>query len=117
MTHYRFDSVHVVRIVPFGVQTGVSLGFDSRGTVTEETYDATGAAAGAADDPVRADVRGAPGDGGTMAQRGRAAAGGRRLIGDAARVSLATARISSADGTAQRSSWGGAAYFGGSPVE
>ena len=43
VSHYRFDSVHVVRIVPFGVQTGVSLGFDSRGTVTEETYDATGA--------------------------------------------------------------------------
>ena len=43
LEHYRFDSVHVVRIVPFGVQTGVSLGFDSRGAVTEETYDATGA--------------------------------------------------------------------------
>jgi Na+-translocating ferredoxin:NAD+ oxidoreductase RnfD subunit len=43
VAHYRFDSVHVVRIVPFGVQTGVSLGFDSRGTVTEETYDAAGA--------------------------------------------------------------------------
>ena len=43
VSHYRFDSVHVVRIVPFGVQTGVSLGFDSRGTVTEETYDAAGA--------------------------------------------------------------------------
>ncbi len=40
--HYHFDSVRVVRIVPFGVQTGVSLGFDSRGTVTEETYDAGG---------------------------------------------------------------------------
>ena len=46
LDHYRFDSVHVVRIVPFGVQTGVSLGFDSRGTVTEETYDANGALLG-----------------------------------------------------------------------
>jgi hypothetical protein len=41
--HYAFDDVNVVLIVPFGVQTGTSLGFESRGTVTEETYDATGA--------------------------------------------------------------------------
>jgi hypothetical protein len=40
--HYRFDSVRVELIVPFGVQTGVSLGFVSRGTVVEETYDAGG---------------------------------------------------------------------------
>jgi Na+-translocating ferredoxin:NAD+ oxidoreductase RnfD subunit len=39
---YAFDSVHVTLLVPFGVQTGLSLGFDSRGTVTEETYDSTG---------------------------------------------------------------------------
>ena len=43
VAHYRFDSVKVTLIVPFGVQTGVSLGFDARGTVTEETYDAGGA--------------------------------------------------------------------------
>ena len=43
IAHYRFDGVRVILIVPFGVQTGVSLGFESRGTVTEETYDATGA--------------------------------------------------------------------------
>ena len=42
VAHYQFDTVNVVKIVPFGVQTGVSLGFDSRGTVTEETYDAAG---------------------------------------------------------------------------
>ena len=42
IAHYRFDAVHVTLIVPFGVQTGVSLGFDSRGTVTQETYDAGG---------------------------------------------------------------------------
>ena len=40
--HYRFDSVRVRLIVPFGVQTGISLGFDSTGTITEETYDANG---------------------------------------------------------------------------
>lgn len=40
--HYRFDAVDVRLIVPFGMQTGVSLGFDSTGTLTEETYDAAG---------------------------------------------------------------------------
>ena len=39
---YHFDTVHVTLIVPFGVQSGLSLGYDSRGTVTEATYDATG---------------------------------------------------------------------------
>jgi hypothetical protein len=33
----------VVVISPFGVQTGGSIGFESRGTVTVETYDAGGA--------------------------------------------------------------------------
>jgi hypothetical protein len=42
VTHYRFEAVHVILIVPFGVQTGMSLGFESRGTATEETYDANG---------------------------------------------------------------------------
>ncbi|MBI3747564.1 MAG: hypothetical protein HY262_01745 [Chloroflexi bacterium] len=42
VSHYRFDSVRVVLIVPFGVQTGASLGFQSRGLVTEETYDSAG---------------------------------------------------------------------------
>ncbi len=41
--HYRFDTVHVRLLVPFGVQTGVSLGFESTGTVTEQTYDSAGA--------------------------------------------------------------------------
>jgi Na+-translocating ferredoxin:NAD+ oxidoreductase RnfD subunit len=40
--HYRFDAVNVTLIVPFGVQSGISLGFESRGTVTEETWDAAG---------------------------------------------------------------------------
>ena len=42
LSHFQFDSVHVTLIVPFGVQTGVSIGFDSKGTVIEETYDAAG---------------------------------------------------------------------------
>jgi hypothetical protein len=33
----------VILIAPFGVQTGGSIGLESRGTVTEETYDAHGA--------------------------------------------------------------------------
>lgn len=40
--HYRIDSVHVILLVPFGKQTGLSLGMQSRGTVTTETYDAGG---------------------------------------------------------------------------
>ena len=44
--HYQFDAVTLQLIVPFGVQTGVSLGFVSRGTVVEETYDANGALQG-----------------------------------------------------------------------
>jgi Na+-translocating ferredoxin:NAD+ oxidoreductase RnfD subunit len=43
IAHYRFDTVHVILIAPFGVQTGGSIGLESRGTVTEETYDAHGA--------------------------------------------------------------------------
>jgi Na+-translocating ferredoxin:NAD+ oxidoreductase RnfD subunit len=41
--HYHFEAVRLVLIVPFGVQTGVSLGFESRGTLVEETYDPNGA--------------------------------------------------------------------------
>ena len=44
IAHYRFEAVHVHRSSrPFGVQTGGSIGLESRGTVTEETYDANGA--------------------------------------------------------------------------
>ena len=43
IAHYRFEAVHVILIAPFGVQTGGSLGLESRGTLTEETYDANGA--------------------------------------------------------------------------
>ena len=36
---YQIDDVEVVLLVPFGQQTSLSLGLDSRGTVIEETYD------------------------------------------------------------------------------
>ena len=36
------DEVHMTLIVPFGSQSGLSLGLESRGTVTVETYDASG---------------------------------------------------------------------------
>jgi Na+-translocating ferredoxin:NAD+ oxidoreductase RnfD subunit len=41
--HYRFDSIDVALLVPFGQQTGLSLGLTGRGTVTRERYDASGA--------------------------------------------------------------------------
>ena len=37
--HYQFASISVHTLVPFGVQTGISLGLDSTGTVVTETYD------------------------------------------------------------------------------
>jgi hypothetical protein len=39
---YRIDTVSMSLLVPFGRQDGLSIGLDSRGTVTEETYDAAG---------------------------------------------------------------------------
>jgi Na+-translocating ferredoxin:NAD+ oxidoreductase RnfD subunit len=40
---YRFDSITMSLLAPFGRQSGLSIGMDSRGTVTQETYDASGA--------------------------------------------------------------------------
>jgi len=40
--HYQFDTVNVKLLVPFGKQTGLSLGFVATGTVTVETYDSAG---------------------------------------------------------------------------
>ena len=40
--HYRIDDVNVTLLVPFGKQTGLSLGLESRGEVTRESYDAAG---------------------------------------------------------------------------
>ena len=43
LTHYLFDSIDVSLLVPFGQQTGLSLGLLGRGTKIEEVYDAAGA--------------------------------------------------------------------------
>jgi Na+-translocating ferredoxin:NAD+ oxidoreductase RnfD subunit len=41
--HYQFEDVELTLVVPFGVQTGLSIGADTTGTVTEELVDASGA--------------------------------------------------------------------------
>lgn len=41
--HFQIDSIHVELLVPFGRQDGLSLGLESRGTVTTVTHDADGA--------------------------------------------------------------------------
>jgi hypothetical protein len=48
---YRFDAVSVSLLRPFGVQTGLSLGFASRGTMSMETYDANGRLGSSAPSP------------------------------------------------------------------
>ena len=42
VTHYDFDDIEVTLLVPFGAQTGLSLGLTGRGTMVEETRDASG---------------------------------------------------------------------------
>jgi hypothetical protein len=42
VTRYRFDALDMRLIEPFGVQTGLSLGLDASGTMTEEIYDGAG---------------------------------------------------------------------------
>ena len=42
IARYQIDDVNVTLLVPFGRQDGLSLGLESRGTVTNETYDAAG---------------------------------------------------------------------------
>ncbi|HEX5014619.1 MAG TPA: hypothetical protein VFV72_10740 [Candidatus Limnocylindrales bacterium] len=42
ISHYHFDALDMRLIEPFGVQTGLSLGLDAHGTMTEEIYDAAG---------------------------------------------------------------------------
>ena len=39
---YTIDDVHITLLVPFGKQTGLSLGLESRGNVVTETYDTDG---------------------------------------------------------------------------
>jgi Na+-translocating ferredoxin:NAD+ oxidoreductase RnfD subunit len=48
---YQIDDVHVTLLVPFGVQDGLSLGLESRGTVTEKTFDADGHLQGTSTSP------------------------------------------------------------------
>ncbi len=40
--HYQISAATVSLLVPFGRQTGLSLGFDSQGTQIEQTYNAVG---------------------------------------------------------------------------
>jgi hypothetical protein len=42
VVHYQFDAVSVSLLVPFGVQTGPSLGLATTGTAVHEVYDAAG---------------------------------------------------------------------------
>ena len=42
LTHYLFDKIDVSLLVPFGQQTGLSLGVAGTGTKVEETYNADG---------------------------------------------------------------------------
>ncbi len=42
IARYRFDALDMSLREPFGVQSGLSLALDSRGTMTEETFDAGG---------------------------------------------------------------------------
>jgi len=43
LSHYDFDALDVSLLVPFGAQTGLSLGFSGTGTLTQETLDGSGA--------------------------------------------------------------------------
>jgi hypothetical protein len=42
LRHYLIDTIDVVLLIPFGRQDGLSLGMQSRGTVTTRSYDADG---------------------------------------------------------------------------
>ncbi len=42
LARYQFDTLDVSLLVPFGKQSGLSLGLDARGTMITETYDAAG---------------------------------------------------------------------------
>ena len=51
ITRYRFDTVAMWLLVPFGKQTGLSIGIDGRGTATTETYDKAGSLVSTRTDP------------------------------------------------------------------
>jgi Na+-translocating ferredoxin:NAD+ oxidoreductase RnfD subunit len=42
IANYQIDHVAMSVVRPFGKQTGLTIGLDARGTVTDETYDASG---------------------------------------------------------------------------
>jgi Na+-translocating ferredoxin:NAD+ oxidoreductase RnfD subunit len=42
LEHYRFETLSVRLLIPFGVQDGFSLGLDGAGTMLRETYDGDG---------------------------------------------------------------------------
>ena len=48
---HQIDDVNVTLLEPFGRQDGLSLGLQARGTVTKETYDATGGLHGRTSSP------------------------------------------------------------------
>ena len=64
IARYRFDTLDMSLLEPFGVQSGLSLGLDARGTMTEETYDAAGSLQGRETSPfaLRFVMRRATGD-------------------------------------------------------
>ena len=51
LTHYLFDSIDVSLLVPFGQQSGLSLGLLGRGTKIEEVYDSAGALQSSTESP------------------------------------------------------------------
>ncbi len=51
VNHYRFDTIAMRLMDPFGKQDGLSLGLDGTGTMTEETYDAAGKLVSTAEAP------------------------------------------------------------------
>jgi hypothetical protein len=51
IAHYTFDSIDVRLLIPFGMQTGLSLGMDATGVVTTETYDSGGRLQSSNDSP------------------------------------------------------------------
>ena len=79
ITHYQFDTLDVSLLVPFGRQDGLSLGHGRPGHDDPGDLRRGRDAAGAAVVPVRADVRGAPGDGRALAQR-RGPAGTKSIL-------------------------------------
>jgi hypothetical protein len=51
VAHYLFDSLHLAPVAPFRGQSGLSVGFEARGTLEEISYDADGEETGRATSP------------------------------------------------------------------